>query len=80
MLFQDIRILRTDSDSEVEKSQILSHIADVDIIIGTYSQLSLLHHENIGHIVFLLFESDLTLPDYRMEEEAYHTIEYAKKS
>lgn len=30
--------------------------------------------------VFLLFESDLTLPDYRMEEELYHTLSYAKKS
>jgi primosomal protein N' (replication factor Y) len=31
-------------------------------------------------IIFLLFESDLTLPDYRMEEDLYHAIEYAKKS
>lgn len=40
----------------------------------------MLHQEDIAHIVFLLFESDLTLPDYRMEEEVYHTLDYAKKS
>jgi primosomal protein N' len=31
-------------------------------------------------VVFLLFESELTLPDYRMDEDTYHTIEYVKKS
>lgn len=31
-------------------------------------------------MVFLLFESDLTLPDYRMEEDLYHMVDYVKKS
>lgn len=29
--------------------------------------------------MFLQFESDLTLPDYRMEEDTFHVIDYAKK-
>lgn len=27
----------------------------------------------------MLFESDLTVPDYRMEEDLYHAVHYAKK-
>jgi primosomal protein N' (replication factor Y) (superfamily II helicase) len=79
-IFPDSHILRADSDAEIEKKNISHAISDIDIIIGTYAHLSLLHHSDIAHIVFLLFESELTLPDYRMEEDTYHTIEYAKKS
>ncbi len=53
---------------------------DIDVVIGTHAHLSLLHHYEIAYVVFLLFESDLTLPDYRMEEDVYHTLEYVKKS
>ena len=73
-------LLRIDSDAEIEKNEILGRIKEIDIIIGTHSQLFLLHHTDVSHVVFLLFESDLTLPDYRMEEDVYHTIEYVKKS
>ncbi len=73
-------ILRVDSDARIDRSEILTQVKQSHIIIGTHAQLSLIQHEDITHIVFLLFESDLTLPDYRMEEEVYHTLEYAKKS
>jgi len=33
----------------------------------------------VDYIVFVLFESDLTVPDYRMEEEIFHALDYAKK-
>ncbi len=79
-LFPDSGILRIDSDASIEKSKIVRHMEERDILIGTHSHLSLLHHEGIFHVVFLLFESDITLPDYRMEEETYHTLEYVKKS
>ncbi len=79
-LLPDSSILRIDSDAGIEKSKITAHIRDIDIVIGTHTHLSLLHHDGITHVVFLLFESDLTLPDYRMEEEVYHTLEYVKKS
>jgi primosomal protein N' (replication factor Y) (superfamily II helicase) len=64
----------------MKKSEILLSVWDHDIILATYASLSLLHLEDISEVVFLLFESDLTLPDYRMEEDLYHAIDYAKKS
>ncbi len=79
-LLPNTNLLRIDSDTVLEKSKILSHVWDIDIIIGTHAHISLLHHGDIAHIVFLLFESDLTLPDYRMEEDVYHMLEYVKKS
>lgn len=30
--------------------------------------------------MFALFESDLTIPEYRMEEDLYHTLHYVKNS
>lgn len=80
MLIPESHILRIDSDAGIQKSKITTHMRDIDVIIGTHAHLSLLHHYEIAHVVFLLFESDLTLPDYRMEEETYHTLEYVKKS
>ncbi len=80
LLLPDSRILRIDSDAGIEKSKIAHHITDIDVVIGTHSHVALLHHREIYHVVFLLFESDLTLPDYRMEEDVYHTLEYVKKS
>ncbi len=77
--FPEAKILRIDSDIETKKSALASQIVKSDILLGTYSSLPLFH-QNIDQIVFLLFESDLTLPDYRMEEDLYHTLEYAKKS
>jgi primosomal protein N' (replication factor Y) (superfamily II helicase) len=79
-LFPHSTILRADSDAEIEKGSLIQTLDATDIIIGTHAHLSLLHHAKIAHVVFLLFESELTLPDYRMEEDTYHTIEYVKKS
>jgi primosomal protein N' (replication factor Y) (superfamily II helicase) len=79
-LFPHSQTIRVDSDAEIDKKNLSQSLADIDIIIGTYAHLSLLHHSEIAHIVFLLFESELTLPDYRMEEDTYHTLEYVKKS
>jgi primosomal protein N' (replication factor Y) (superfamily II helicase) len=79
-LFPHVHILRADSDAEIKKKNLAHSIDDIDIIIGTHAHLSLLQHPDIVHVVFLLFESELTLPDYRMEEDTYHTLEYVKKS
>lgn len=78
--FPNRKILRIDSDSADKKSSIHSKVKESNLIVSTYSGISLVHAQNIGIVVFLLFESDLTLPDYRMEEDLYHTLEYAKKS
>ena len=74
------KTLRIDSDAAIEKAEIMTYMKDTHIVIGTHAHLALLHHEEVAHVVFLLFESDLTLPDYRMEEEVYHSLEYVKKS
>lgn len=73
-------IFRFDSDIKIKKSQLLSSIEPSKIVVSTYAWISLIHHSSIQKVVFLLFESDLTLPDYRMEEDLYHTLDYAKKS
>lgn len=73
-------IFRLDSDAIEKKSSLLSHLHEKDIILSTYAGISLIHSAHIGLVAFLLFESDLTLPDYRAEEETYHIMEYTKKS
>lgn len=78
--FPNRKILRIDSDSNDKKSVLHKKIDWCQLIVSTYAGISLVHSENVGAVVFLLFESDLTLPDYRMEEDLYHTLEYAKKS
>lgn len=78
--FTNMNIFRIDSDARILKSEIFHHVDEADIILGTQMHVSLLHHPDVVHIVFLLFESDLTLPDYRMEEDVYHMLDYAKKS
>lgn len=79
-LFPDMTTMRMDSDIAVKKSELISHIKDRDILIGTHVHTPLLQRSDIAHVVFLLFESDITLPDYRTEEDVYHMIAYAKKS
>ena len=78
-LFPRASLLRVDSDKDEKKQTITNAIEHHDIILATYASLGLIH-SGIHHIVSLLFESELTLPDYRMEEELYHTLEYLKKS
>ncbi len=78
-LFPRLSLLRIDSDTTDKKSHILTQVAKHEIILTTFANIAL-SHADIDHIIVLLFESDLTLPDYRMEEELYHTVDYLKKS
>ncbi len=70
---------RIDSDIEMKKKELLQKVQSSDIVLSTYSNIAFIH-QDIAEVIFLLFESDLTLPDYRIEEESYHTIDYIKKS
>lgn len=63
----------------MKKKDLFHVIQKSDIILSTYSNIALIH-QDITEVMFLLFESDFTLPDYRIEEEIYHTIDYIKKS
>ncbi len=78
--FPNTSIFRFDSDTKQKKSTLIASFEPSKIIVSTYAGISLVHSDSIVKIVFLLFESDLTLPDYRMEEDLYHTLDYAKKS
>lgn len=76
-IFPRENIVRIDSDAHEKKSELMRKVKDADIILSTYSALGLL--SELDRVAFLLFESDLTIPDYRMEEEVFHAIDYAKK-
>ncbi len=76
-LVPESRILRIDSDTHEKKEKLFRSLRQYDIILGTYSIAWIL--SVLDHIVFVLFESDFTIPDYRMEEELFHIIHYAKK-
>ena len=78
--FPEYSIFRFDSDTKQKKSSLIADLATSNLIVSTHAGMSLLHLDSISTVVFLLFESDLTLPDYRMEEDLYHMLEYAKKS
>jgi primosomal protein N' (replication factor Y) (superfamily II helicase) len=70
-------IVRIDSDTHAKKSELLAKVKNANMILSTYGAIGLL--TQVDRVVFLLFESDLTIPDYRMEEEVFHAIDYAKK-
>ena len=78
-LLPKAEILRIDSDTHKKKSELYTESSHYDIVLGTYASLGFLQ-TGVSHVVCMLFESDLTLPDYRMEEEVYHALEYMKKS
>lgn len=74
-----VKIIRMDSDVWLKKTEILASLKSADIIIGTHASIGVLHGM-IDQIIFLQLEADLTLPDFRVEEDIYHIVDYAKKS
>lgn len=76
-LVPESQILRLDADTGEKKEALFHTIGNTDILLGTYSSLGLM--SEVDHVVFVLFESDLTIPDYRMEEELYHAVHLVKK-
>ena len=76
-LVPESRILRCDADTGEKRELLYQATKNTDILIGTYNSLGLM--SEVDHVVFVLFESDLTIPDYRMEEELYHAVHYVKK-
>ncbi len=76
-LYPDLRILRIDSDTHEKRETLVHSLQNIDIILGTYNAMGLM--SQVDHMVFALFESDLTIPEYRMEEEVFHAVDYAKK-
>lgn len=53
-------------------------IASADVILATSRAISLTHPD-IGAVVFLLFEVNLSIPEYDIEESIYAEIAYIKR-
>lgn len=79
-LFPTAGVLRIDSDTQKKKKELFSELSEHSILLSTYSGIGMIHESSIDVVVFALFESDLTIPEYRMEEELYHTLHIAKHS
>lgn len=61
------------------KNDVFRERLDESDIVLTTQLGSLIQHENIGAVVFLLFEVNLALPKYDLEEDLYAELAYRKK-
>jgi hypothetical protein len=78
LLPKDTQILCIDSDIR-EKSEVLySKIDTSDIVITTKTGGSIVHPD-IGAVIWLSFELNLSIPSYHIEEDIYNEISYYKK-
>ncbi len=71
-------IERIDSDRSENSRELFESIANHDIILTTNRAISLAHPD-IGAIVVLLFEINLSIPEYDIEESTYTDIAYLKR-
>ncbi|MBX9809009.1 hypothetical protein K2X92_01300 [Candidatus Gracilibacteria bacterium] len=78
ILGKDTRVLRIDGDTN-EKTEILYENIDSHNIVLTTQIGGSIVHPGIGVVVYLLFELNLSLPSYHIEEDIYNEISYHKK-
>lgn len=78
VLSEGSRILRIDSDTDAKIETLYERITTSDIILTTSAGASIVHPE-IGAVVWLSFELNLSIPSYRIEEDIYNEISYYKK-
>lgn len=71
-------LLRIDSDNNEKVHSLKEQIKECDIILAT-NRAFFVPTENIGSIVFLLFEVNFSIPDYTVEESIAAEISYFKK-
>ncbi|MBC7498591.1 hypothetical protein H7170_03005 [Candidatus Gracilibacteria bacterium] len=72
------KILRIDSDTKEKSGVLYNTIKTSDIIITTQIGGSIVHPD-IGAVIWLSFELNLSIPSYHIEEDIYHEISYYKK-
>jgi primosomal protein N' (replication factor Y) len=77
-LLPDYHVLRIDSDNPEKNKALYEQAKETDIIIAT-NRAFFLTVEDIGAIVFLLFEINFSIPDYTVEESTAYEIAYFKK-
>jgi primosomal protein N' (replication factor Y) len=78
VLDDTFQIMRIDSDSYKKPREILENIGKSDVIVAT-SIANLLTSPDIGAVVFLYFEVNLSIPEYDLEEQLFTEISYFKK-
>lgn len=72
-LFKNNVIIRLDSDKIKKEWVNVSDIQNSDIIIATES-INTVTFDNLWLVVFLLFENELIIPEYNIEEKIYANI------
>lgn len=78
IFWDTVSVLRVDSDTK-EKTEILYRkIHTSDIILATHIGSSITHPD-IGAVIWLSFELNLSIPSYHIEEDIYNEISYFKK-
>jgi hypothetical protein len=70
--------MQIDSDSKKKVCDLYNEIDTHDVILAT-NLASTLVHSAIASVVFLSFESNLSIPEYDMEELLFDEILYYKK-
>lgn len=67
-----------DTDHTKKPREIFEKIEQSEVIIST-SLGSLIHDARIASVIFVLFEVNISVPEYDLEEELYTQISYIKK-
>jgi primosomal protein N' (replication factor Y) (superfamily II helicase) len=78
LIAKDTHILRIDSDTREKTGTLYSQIGSSDIILTTQIGGSIVHPD-IGAVIWLSFELNLSIPSYHIEEDIYSEISYYKK-
>jgi primosomal protein N' (replication factor Y) (superfamily II helicase) len=78
LLGSEYRVLRIDSDMRKKISDVMTDISSTDVILAT-NLASTLVHPDIGSVIFLSFELNLSIPEYDIEEQLFDEILFYKK-
>jgi primosomal protein N' (replication factor Y) len=78
ILEKSYQILRLDSDTPGKIEDLYKGINTSDIILSTSIGGSIVHPD-IGAVIWLSFEMNLSIPSYHIEEDIYDELSYYKK-
>jgi primosomal protein N' (replication factor Y) (superfamily II helicase) len=78
LLGSTFRVLRIDSDMKQKISEVIIDLDTTDVILAT-NLASTLTHPDIGAVIWLSFEVNLSIPEYDMEEQLFDEILFYKK-
>jgi primosomal protein N' (replication factor Y) (superfamily II helicase) len=78
ILGKSYSIIRLDSDTPGKVADLYEGINVSDIVLSTNIGGSIIH-QDIGAVIWLSFEVNLSIPSYHIEEDIYDEISYYKK-